>query len=297
MAACRFVQLSDIHLGHQGFHLWYNYQLFDHATTLANAAIDAINAAQPEFVVVTGDLTHTGTPQSFAVARAVLDRLEMPYYVLPGNHDVPRPGSRAAFNAAFQGHVPPGRNYQAWECGRIRCLTLDAWWLNRNGTLEDAMPAQRVDRDGMALPAEQLRWLESELEAHPDATTLIFIHFPLVPVAERFMIYNPRDCGYLRNGKEVLAVLGKYPQVRAVFCGHKHFNQTTIETTENGQILHSILCSNIEYPMMWREIAVDDHALRFTTHLSQVGNLRELSLHEDAWVYGAETDRNVQFRY
>jgi hypothetical protein len=57
-----------------------------------NRAIDEINLVQPDLVLVAGDLTFiahpTTAPLEYADAYEILDRLEVPSFVTPGNHDL-----------------------------------------------------------------------------------------------------------------------------------------------------------------------------------------------------------------
>jgi 3',5'-cyclic AMP phosphodiesterase CpdA len=39
------------------------------------------------FVVLTGDITELGTNKELALAKQILDSLDVPYYIIPGNHD------------------------------------------------------------------------------------------------------------------------------------------------------------------------------------------------------------------
>jgi 3',5'-cyclic AMP phosphodiesterase CpdA len=68
--------LSDLHFG---------------ATdpTIVSAAIAAVVEAQPDLVVISGDLTQRARSHQFRAARAFLDKLPRPRIVVPGNHDVP----------------------------------------------------------------------------------------------------------------------------------------------------------------------------------------------------------------
>ena len=68
--------LSDMHFGRT-----------DPATLPALA--DAVAAAKPDVVVVSGDLTQRARANEFAEARRFLDMLPKPQIVVPGNHDVP----------------------------------------------------------------------------------------------------------------------------------------------------------------------------------------------------------------
>lgn len=49
----------------------------------------AIAAAQPDLVAISGDLTQRARSHQFAEARAFLDTLPQPQIAVPGNHDVP----------------------------------------------------------------------------------------------------------------------------------------------------------------------------------------------------------------
>lgn len=50
---------------------------------------DAIAAAAPDLIAISGDFTQRARPREFAAARAFLDSLQAPKLVVPGNHDVP----------------------------------------------------------------------------------------------------------------------------------------------------------------------------------------------------------------
>ncbi len=68
--------LSDLHFGR-----------LDRATL--PALIAALEAAEPDVVVVSGDLTQRARRREFQDARKFLENLPLPQIVVPGNHDVP----------------------------------------------------------------------------------------------------------------------------------------------------------------------------------------------------------------
>lgn len=70
------VHLSDLHFGRI-------------AQPVLPPLEEAIEAAKPDLVVVSGDLTQRARPRQFREARAFLDRLPGAKLVVPGNHDVP----------------------------------------------------------------------------------------------------------------------------------------------------------------------------------------------------------------
>ena len=72
----KIVHLSDLHFGRVD-------------ESLLGPLEEAVLAAGPSLVVVSGDLTQRARTQQFEEARAFLDRLPKPQIVVPGNHDVP----------------------------------------------------------------------------------------------------------------------------------------------------------------------------------------------------------------
>lgn len=72
----RLVHLSDLHFGRA-------------RPELLAPLSDAINAAQPDLVVVSGDLTQRARSREFAAAREFLDGLGARWLAVPGNHDIP----------------------------------------------------------------------------------------------------------------------------------------------------------------------------------------------------------------
>ena len=49
--------------------------------------IDATNTSEADLVLITGDLTEDGTPEQFQHFLEVMDRCQMPTFVIAGNHD------------------------------------------------------------------------------------------------------------------------------------------------------------------------------------------------------------------
>ena len=70
------VQISDTHFGR------INYDVIEHLR-------EAVIAAGPDLLVVSGDLTQRARSHEFQEARKFLDSLPKPQIIVPGNHDVP----------------------------------------------------------------------------------------------------------------------------------------------------------------------------------------------------------------
>jgi len=74
-----FVQVTDPQLGMGGY---------ENDKERLNQAVTQINEMEVDFVVFSGDLVHHASDSSFADFLQISAQLEVPYYVVPGNHDV-----------------------------------------------------------------------------------------------------------------------------------------------------------------------------------------------------------------
>lgn len=90
----RIVHLTDLHFG-------------EVKEALVQPLCRAIKKAQPELVVVSGDLVQRARSGQFAQARAFLDGLKTPWIAVPGNHDIP-------LLNLFQRFLRPFAAYQRW---------------------------------------------------------------------------------------------------------------------------------------------------------------------------------------
>jgi len=68
-------------------------------------SVDYVNGldTQPDLVVHNGDVTHFGKPEEYAEAVRLLDGLNAPFCVIPGNRD-----DRGAMRKAFESRLPDG---------------------------------------------------------------------------------------------------------------------------------------------------------------------------------------------
>ena len=59
-----------------------------HDGAIVDALVEAVNREDVDLVAVSGDLTQRALPHEFEAARAMLDAIDPPVIVVPGNHDV-----------------------------------------------------------------------------------------------------------------------------------------------------------------------------------------------------------------
>jgi 3',5'-cyclic-AMP phosphodiesterase len=157
-------------------------------------------APRPDVVLVTGDLVERGEAAEYARLRSILDRLTMPAYVVPGNHD-----SREHLARAFA-----DRGYLPRE-GFLH-YTVEEWPVRLIG-LDTHVPGE----PGGRLCSERLAWLDARLAEAPGRPTLVFMHHPPFVTGMRAM-----DAMGLEGGPALGEVIGRHPQVERVVCGHVH---------------------------------------------------------------------------
>ncbi|QSB18378.1 phosphodiesterase [Pseudomonas sp. 15A4] len=193
-------QISDLHLK-AGNKLTYG--VVDTLGALRRA-VDHLNASQPrpDIVVISGDLVDFGRPDEYAVLHPELARLSMPYYLVPGNHDV-----REHLLAEFADHVYLPISAEApldWviEAHPVRLIGLDS-------TIPGAHGGQVLD--------SQMAWLDEVLGRRPAVPTLLIMHHPPFVTGIGHM-----DREAFINGAALEEVVGRHPQVERVLCGHLH---------------------------------------------------------------------------
>ncbi|ARS47588.1 metallophosphatase [Ectopseudomonas mendocina] len=193
-------QISDLHLKANGK---LSYGVVDTLAALRRA-VEHLNASQPrpDIVVVSGDLVDFGQPEEYAMLRPELERLHMPYYLVPGNHD-----ERAHLLAAFVDHYYLPASAEApldWvvEDYPLRLIGLDS-----------TLPG----RHGGQLQDSQLRWLDAQLAARPQTPTVLILHHPPFISGIGHMDREPFD-----NAAALQEVIAAHPQVERLLCGHLH---------------------------------------------------------------------------
>ncbi|HEX2314435.1 MAG TPA: phosphodiester glycosidase family protein [Thermomonospora sp.] len=128
----------------------------------ARRTLREVRAARPDFLVINGDFVDTGYDADFALAKKLLDEElggTLPYYYVPGNHEIYGPGNIAGFRKVF------GEPFRTFDHKGTRFVMLDS----STGTYRTSS-------------FEQLRMLRKALDdARRDASVgsvMVFGHHP-----------------------------------------------------------------------------------------------------------------------
>jgi len=187
-----FVQLSDSHWGFQGA------PNPDAAVTLrkAVAAVNAL-AEPPDFIVFTGDLTHTTDDpverrRRLAEFKTIVADLKVkPVHFMPGEHD-----ASLDHGATFKEHF--GDTHYTFDHKGVHFIALD-----------------NVSDPGAKIGDEQLAWLKADLAGRDrQAPIVVLTHRPLFDLA-------PRWDWATRDGAAAMDLLMPFAHV-TVFYGHIH---------------------------------------------------------------------------
>lgn len=193
-------QITDLHIVEKNQH-W----LSESATNVRERLLKTIsylNALnpRPNVVFLTGDLTDTGTEASYLHLKELLGSLEIPLYVIPGNHD-----RREELRSAFLHHpyMPrEGSIHYAIDDYPVRLIGLD--------TLVEG-------KDHGVLSQEQLSWVENTLKKDSRKPTLIFMHHP--PIKIGMKLFDQINC---IAPQAFESLIKERENVIGVLTGHYH---------------------------------------------------------------------------
>lgn len=204
----RIVQITDTHIVPKN-KMWLNTEKTQTAERLL-AVITRINELdpQPDMVVHTGDLTNDGSTESTQYGKEILDRLNAPYCIIPGNHD-----DREALRTIFS----------------------DTSWMPSEGYLHYFIPLNNVQIIALDSKKDQassgelcstrLTWLAQTLETSPHKPTCLMMH------------HSPHSTGVHPIDKisctlpvRFWELLKEYPHIRIILAGHYHHSCTNIQS-------------------------------------------------------------------
>ncbi len=246
-------QITDLHLSPRP--LSNGIVLQDDTEALLTGAVTALSA-RPDLdaVLVTGDLIDNGTADELDAAITALNRLPVPWYAIPGNHDVAFPlGSgkldRQGFYARLQAGVPDGATIYAGAPERGSWTTLLKAGVRLVG-LDSNVPGDWFGR----VDGEQLAWLEATLDAAAEPLVVLLVHHPLHAVFGGWQEPTFHNQAWHKffcyNGFEVLSILDRHPRVQLVLTGHVHLSQVA----RQGVRLHMSTAALSSYPLAYRVI-------------------------------------------
>jgi len=191
-------QITDLHISLPGRRAHEVYRTAEHLERWV-ARLNALEP-RPDAVLATGDLVNDGEVEEYEQLATLVEGLEMPLYLIPGNHD-----SRNAMRAVFAAHRYLG------EHGYMQYVVDD--YAVRLIGLDTLKPGSHAGE----LCDERCAWLAARLAEAPATPTLIFMHHPPFRTG-----VPPMDAYGLDGTERFRAAIAGYDNIERIVAGHLH---------------------------------------------------------------------------
>ena len=237
----RLIQLSDLHIG-----------LRSHPEGEAHTrqAIAIVNQLKPDLVIVSGDMSEN-YPEARQRAFDLLKGLQVPYRVVPGNHDV-HDDDMSAHRAMW------GDDYYSFEAGGFRFIALNSQLMGNYDKFDAPQPVP--NRGKAAQQSEEMfEWLASLVPS--DKPTFVFQHIPITtdgaPDDKPYWgVHDP----YRKKEIEQLKRL----HVKEMFAGHWHNPHTK---NVEGMTVH--IAPAVNYGIRTDQIGIVQYTIDASGHVKE----------------------------
>jgi 3',5'-cyclic AMP phosphodiesterase CpdA len=150
----RILHVSDLHVGTR------------EDPAVERALTELIERAEPELLVVSGDLTHRGRIDQHARAAAFLRSFQLPLHVVPGNHDIP--------------YTFPARFTQTWKAFEAVWGTTEPVYRSAHFHVVGLNSVRPWRHQSGGLRQSQLEWAAEQLaKAEAGALKIVTFHHQL----------------------------------------------------------------------------------------------------------------------
>lgn len=186
------IQLSDPHLLAGAHAQFFGIPPYESLRHVINLILQ--EQPHPDLVLATGDLVQDGSEAAYTQFLNQISRIPAPSRWLAGNHDL----------TPVMATVTEGTRMlePIIDIGNWRITLLDS-----------SVPGEPYG----LLDDTQLERLQQSLEQAPERHHLVCLHHHPLPVGSAWM-----DSIGLHDAEALLAIIERFPQVRALVCGHVH---------------------------------------------------------------------------
>ena len=228
----KFAQVADAHLSVNS----------DFSQKVLKSVVEDINNQQGiSFVIFTGDNINNPKEENLRAFLKIADKLNVPYYLALGNHDVYKSGglSKAKyFEIVKENNIffPQRKPNYAFKKNGFLFLIVDG--------------AKEVIPSSVGYYRENtLTWLDKQLTKNKKTDAIIMQHFPIL--AADGTIGTSQNCKTYKV-EAYQAILEKHKNVLAIVSGHLH---TNAENMKDG-VYHIISPSILSMPQAYKIIDI-----------------------------------------
>ena len=257
-------------------------KMIDLSPAAFEALMDTAAAYQPDLLLIPGDLTKDGEPESHAWVTAQLQALGIPTLVIPGNHDLSATITDAAFDALYADHMGAIRDaashsYVAEPFPGVTILAIDGVRGNA-GTGE--------------LSENTLNWILAQADSAVANGKLVIgmCHWQLMDHFDQQS--NIVSSCQLKEAQTIAQLLAQH-KVHVVLTGHMHVGDvsTAFYNPTSGTELDSLVeistGSPITFPCpyRWLDISYDRQTISMATdYLTSLDTIEDLYRYSRAWM-------------
>jgi len=181
-----FIQISDCHIDNDKFVMGVDSQ------KNLSAIVGNISKQYFDALLISGDLAHNGTLESYQKLQKILNPIESKIYILPGNHD-DFSNLTQIFNKSYLSNLTIGY----WEV-----INIDSVQVGKvSGRLND----------------EQLHSLSQKISSSSAQYINLCLHHPPVSMESDW-----DDTLSLENPEDLFAVIDQFDNIKAIMWGHAH---------------------------------------------------------------------------
>ncbi len=232
----KFVVFSDLHIGLNETN--NTYKMFHYNNLIVSDMVNEVNGMKDVgFVLIVGDLTKDSEPKNHKKVLDILSKLNKPYYITPGNHDVMKKG----MPVGNWGAAELVKNYpMPWNKGSLS-YSLDVAPGVHLVSLDSASNKSHFADWGGATSTEDLKWLDQDLAKNKGKTTILMTHHA---INHHEGVNDPLY--YNDNSSQIRQILSKYDAHLAI-TGHIHVTNIA----KNGTLTDMSVPSTSTYPLSY----------------------------------------------
>ena len=211
-----FLHITDCHL------MDHRDDLFHQQNTRSNLqrVIQQSISSYPDidFILITGDISQTGTPASYEVFKSIIGAIDIPIYAVPGNHDDPALLQRVIATS-------PDQSISIIHVKQYSLLLASSWV---------------KDKHYGRISEQSLEQIEQQLKSSDGGFNIIAIHHPPVVVGSQWL-----DNLGLKNGPELLKLVNASSAKSLIICGHVH-QEINRELGQSGLLATPSTCHQFQ---------------------------------------------------
>lgn len=258
-----FALATDIHVGEKRETLKKNYpenelyfhadgsgNLYDEAAALTRNFLDKAAAQDVDFVLISGDLTRSGTDAEHKFIANMLESFEkrtgLQVYVVPGNHD-------------YHNNTPEAFKEFYKNLCYADALTVDTETASYTADLPNGYRLIAVDsnnpgKDGDGLNERLFNWIDEQVvQARADGREIIYTEHHSVLEHLALGKFVMKDF-IVRDSDKVAERFCSWG-IQYTFTGHEHGNDIAKYVGKNGNVLYDVLTTSLSsYPLEYRMV-------------------------------------------